>query len=747
MPENVDPNQNISPKPPEPQGSQEPVSQTPKNPEMAAVQANQPTPPPVGPTSQVGVKQTQAGAMAPKKIGKEKREKSRRRFILGCLGGFIFLFVLFIILMVLMISRSGASNPVMQAFGLDPGGVRNFLQGVVGFSFGMLSLLFLVLLIIGLFRFLGAQKSDKEKRGHHLRMTIINTVALVFMVAIWVVLANYIGRIEIAAERIIAEIVVLEPEDLSDLTAPVEIKFSALNVARALEQGGIQITNMNWDLDGDGTYETPVTSPEVTHLFNRVGTYTVSLQVKVAEEEDYREPYTQIISIPNAAFSAEPSTGTPPLIVQFNAGNILVKADMVSIDWDFEDDGVYELTGPDNLNPRHTFEQIGTYRVHLRAIDKNNNVENYYRNIEVKASDQPIVSAVIDATPGLIGSIPFQVRFDASRSTGLKGNIIKYQWDFGDGSDFQSGRSASHIYSQPGFYTVVLNVEDELGNEASSSVEIEAQSISSVPEAVISTDPTYADEEPLTGTLPFKVEFDASDSLDADDDIVAYEWDFDSDGEVDDEGETVTYTFEEAGTYDIDLKVTDSEDQTSSATMQVVVEEPGVMAVITATPEEGTAPLTVQFDGSSSSTFEGNIVSYEWDFGDGSPKTITGAIVSHKYDTVGTYESKLKVLTNNNEFASTSKTIFVREIPLKACFTPSRTSGLAPLTITFDSKCSTGAVARYSWQYGDGVDSTSKSPTHTYESPGTYTVTLEVADDKNNVSTYEDVIVAEGDIQ
>jgi len=286
----------------------------PKSPEMAAVEANRPTPTapsPAGPAPQVSAKPVQTGAAAPKKIGKEKREKSKRRFILGCLGGFIFLFVLFIILMVLLISRSGASNPVMQAFGLDPGGVRNFLQGVVGFSFGMLSLLFLVLLIIGLFRFLGAQKSDKEKRGRNLRMMIFNSVALVLMVTIWVVLANYIGRIEIAAERIIAEIVVVEPEDLSDLTAPVEIKFSALNVARALEQGGIQITNMNWDLDGDGTYETPVTSPEVTHLFNRVGTYTVGLQVRVAGEEDYREPYTQIISIPgDALIRQSPASST-----------------------------------------------------------------------------------------------------------------------------------------------------------------------------------------------------------------------------------------------------------------------------------------------------------------------------------------------------------------------------------------------------------------------------------------------------
>lgn len=720
MPEDSDPNQAVSP-------------------EAEAVQANRP----------LAEEAPKPGMAAPKKIGKEKLEKSKRKFILGCIGGFIFLFVVFIILMVLMISRSGASNPVMQAFGLDPGGVRNFLQGVVGFSFGMLSLLFLVLLIIGLFKFLGAQKSDKEKRSRNLRMTIVNSVSLVFMVGIWVVLANFIGRIEIAAERVIAEIVVVEPDDLSNLSAPVDITFSALNVALALEQAGVAIQSMSWDFDGDGIFETPVVpgEAEVIHAYNQRGTYNVGLEVRIAGEEGLRETYTKLIVIETAVFDADPDTGTAPLTVEFDARTIISKDQVKSLDWDFDGDGSYELEGPDNLRPRWTFEQIGTYRVSLRAVDKNNNVENYMREIEIVPSDQPIVSATIDASPGLKGGIPFQVRFDASDSKALKGNVVKYEWDFGDGSDLQSGRSVSHVFNESGFYSVSLTVEDNLGNQANAIVEVEAQSISSVPEAIIETTPAAEPEMPLTGVLPFKVEFDASASLDADNDIVEYGWDFENDDVVDQEGKKVTHTYDEAGTYTVKLSVADSEGQESSVTMQVVVEEPGVIAVITATPEEGTAPLTVQFDGSSSSAYEGNIVSYEWDFGDGSPKTITGAIVSHKYNTVGTYEAKLKILTNNNESASIMKQIYVREIPLKACFAPSRSNGLAPLTVTFDSKCSTGAVAGYSWQYGDGETSTSKSPTHTFEFPGAYTVTLEVTDSKNNVSTYQEVIVAEGDIE
>lgn len=738
MPENAEPNQKVTP----PASVPAPGQQAPVSPEMEAVSANRPV-------AAKPAALAKPAVAAPKKIGKEKLEKSKRQFILGCAGGLLFLFVLFIVLMVLMISRSGASNPVMQAFGLNPAGVRSFLQGVIGFTFGLLSLLFLVLTVISLFRFFGAQKSDKEKRGHNLRLMILDTVLLVVMIFIWVGLANFIGRIEIAAEQVVAEIVVTNPKDITNLVAPVEITFSAMNVAKGLEGQGVKIESMNWDLEGDGSFSTPVTTPEVTHLYTRKGTYNVGLEVKVKGEDKFREPYIKTIDIPNATFAADPSSGVAPLDVQFDASQIVTKTDVSSLDWDFENDGTYDLTGPDNLNPKHTFTQIGTYKVHLRAIGKNNNVDNYYKDIEVTAATQPIVNGVIDATPGLKGTVPFQVRFDASRSTALKGKLASYQWDFGDGSDLQTGMSVSHVYQKAGSYTVVLHLADQLGNKADANADVAVQEVANPPEAVISTTPVPEAKKPLTGTLPFKVDFDASGSTatGTNNNIVQYEWDFNGDGTVDQEGKKLTNTFDKAGTYNVQLTVTDSNGQKGTATLEVDVTEPGVQAVITATPEEGTVPLIVQFDGSSSSAYQGNIVSYEWDFGDGSPKTITSAIVSHKYTAVGSYDVKLKVLTNTNATAATTKQIFVREVPLKACFTPSRSSGMAPLTVAFDTKCSTGAVNSYQWQFGDGAESTSKSPSHTFDNPGNYTVTLEISDSKSNVSDNQQVIAVEGELK
>ena len=304
-------------------------------------------------------------------------------------------------------------------------------------------------------------------------------MAFVFVVIVWAVLSTYIGRIEIEADRVIAEIVVVSPEDISALEAPVEIRFSARNVATALQQQGAVIQAMNWDLDGDGSFETAVSAdPEVTHLYNKRETVEVGLQVRIQDQDD--QVFTKIIQIQDAAFDATPDTGTAPLEVQFDASSILDEDRVKSFDWDFDGDALFDLEGPEHVSPTYTFEQIGIYTVQLRAIDLNNNVQNFYRDIEVVTSDTPLVSALIDASPSETGTAPFQVRFDADRSVSQKGTITKYEWDFGDGSQLQSGKSVSHIFDEADVYTVTLTVTDSLGNEGQETIEIEATALSSV---------------------------------------------------------------------------------------------------------------------------------------------------------------------------------------------------------------------------------------------------------------------------
>ncbi|MEJ2709400.1 MAG: PKD domain-containing protein, partial [Anaerolineales bacterium] len=64
-------------------------------------------------------------------------------------------------------------------------------------------------------------------------------------------------------------------------------------------------------------------------------------------------------------------------------------------------------------------------------------------------------------------------------------------------------------------------------------------------------------------------------------------------------------------------------------------------AVASATPDHGSAPLTVQFSADGSSDPDGSLVAYAWDFGDGSNST--EANPSHTYTSIGTYQATLTV--------------------------------------------------------------------------------------------------------
>jgi PKD repeat protein len=84
--------------------------------------------------------------------------------------------------------------------------------------------------------------------------------------------------------------------------------------------------------------------------------------------------------------------------------------------------------------------------------------------------------------------------------------------------------------------------------------------------------------------------------------------------------------------------------------------EPPV-AVMSANPTSGVAPLTVNFDGSGSSDPDGAIISWEWSFGDGAFGA--GVQTSHVYTSPGTYNVNLTVTDNGGESRLTSTSIVV----------------------------------------------------------------------------------------
>lgn len=261
--------------------------------------------------------------------------------------------------------------------------------------------------------------------------------------------------------------------------------------------------------------------------------------------------------------------------------------------------------------------------------------------------------AAMTAEP-LAGNTPLAVAFDATTS---KGNILNYDWIFGDGAT-GAGSSINHTFFSAGDYTATLKITDTIGATDRETVSIIATTPSTdntPPLAVISSSSSV-------GAAPLPVQFDGSGSTDSDGSILAFDWDM-GDGETA-TGTPVENTYLTAGTFHAALTVTDNGGLTDSTSTPVLVSEPAEgsnlppTAAISASTSQGPAPLSVTFDAGESSDPDGEIYSYSWSFGDGT--NAAGILADHIYIQPGVYTVRLKVTDTMGATAEAVYTVTVQ---------------------------------------------------------------------------------------
>jgi len=157
-----------------------------------------------------------------------------------------------------------------------------------------------------------------------------------------------------------------------------------------------------------------------------------------------------------------------------------------------------------------------------------------------------------------------------------------------------------------------------------------------------------------------------------------------------------------------------------------------IIADFIGSPTDGTVPLRVQFLDSST----GYPSMWAWDFGDGNTASGTANPV-HIYSEPGIYTVSLTAtsITGATSTKVRQRYIIVRDKnPLEADFLANPTYGKAPLFVQF-TDCSKGAVQEWKWDFGDGETAYEQNPSHTYQRPGKYTVTLTVSSPTAGSST------------
>lgn len=156
------------------------------------------------------------------------------------------------------------------------------------------------------------------------------------------------------------------------------------------------------------------------------------------------------------------------------------------------------------------------------------------------------------------------------------------------------------------------------------------------------------------------------------------------------------------------------------------------IANINVIKQTGYLPLTSNFDGSASSDSDGEIVSYFWDFGDGTSSTeITP---SKTWLATGVYNVTLRVEDNDGLSNTTGVEIIVLNKKPIVIASADIVSGTVPLTVSFDASSSydeDGSVESFLWIFGDGSSNvTTAIASHTYTQVGTYEAQVKVTDDE-----------------
>jgi len=551
------------------------------------------------------------------------------------------------------------------------------------------------------------------------------------------------------------------PDTVADFTAVPRSGTAPLTVS-FIDQTTGPVTTRCW-MFGDGGWSD---EKNPVHVYTAPGVYNVTLLVMGTHGAaiESKTDYIVVTDIPAlcADFTSNVTTGTVPLAVQFldaSTGN------PGAWSWVFQKDSFYPILDTATKqaipyfgnefsaerNPVVTYTYPGNYSVSL-TVSRTGETDTITKEDYIQAlPPAPVVD--FDAYPRE-GEAPLNVQF--YEMVPYAWYYDEFLWDFGDGTNGTGHWWVEHTYPSPGLYNVTLTVNSAYGSNSTTK--------DAFVNVTLSPPTPQFEGSPVSGNAPLDVVFtDTSTGI-----VNTRLWDF-GDGTTAWENATATisHTYLFPGTYTVSLTAGNSAGQVSLSKPGYILVNPSGMpprALFFVSPMMGSAPLTVRFTDMSS----GAPLKWSWDFGDGNTSSEKNPV--HTYYSQGKYTPTLTV-SNSGGSSSYKITVWVRPrfvvptltpfptvtvSPTSTATTPAPTPvpgvapvaffkmnpsfGRAPLTVQF-TDLSFNTPTSWQWDFGDGHTSTLRNPVNTFSDPGTYAVTLKVANRAGESTTSRPVYV------
>jgi PKD repeat protein len=309
---------------------------------------------------------------------------------------------------------------------------------------------------------------------------------------------------------------------------------------------------VEWDLDGLPGFE--ASGRTATATFDTPGPHTVSMLLTDHGETSTITKTVTVNAPPAVTFDFDPDSPLVGQEVDFQSQVVDPEGNTFARAWNFGDGETGTGAGPS-----HTYDAPGTYTVTLTATDSNGASGIATQSIVVRPDAGPTSSfTFVPPVPDVGETVSF-----TSSSQASQGAITDIDWDFdgnGDFADF-TGSPALWAFDTPGTHVVKLRATQTNGLTAIGQASVRVNGIPSA-------DFTWNPASPVAGASVDLV----STSTDFEGPLATFSWDLDGDGLYGDgSGPVFRQPFAAAGTYDIGLRVTDSDGTVSTVRRRVVV--------------------------------------------------------------------------------------------------------------------------------------------------------------------------------
>ena len=455
--------------------------------------------------------------------------------------------------------------------------------------------------------------------------------------------------------------------------------------------------------------------PGKTFVYSKAGTDTIRMYATNPSPDGCANINAQydipvIISpIPNANFSVNPVRCISDFIQFTDSSSNLGTSKIVNGLWTW-DDGTTDSSN----NPTHKFLIPKTYNIRYRPISDFGCIGDVTTAFDISAA--PVAKFVLKDSTCINQTLTF---LDSSSIT--TGSIVKWYWDYGDGTkdSLTASSSRTKTYSTVGNFTVSLIVENN--NGCKSNAFTKTITIFPLPQ------PNF--NLPIV-CLPLGAgQFFDSTTISDGTSGFTYIWDF-GEGKTPSTIANPLYNFSGVGPFNVKLTVISIKGCVQIATKSlttVFAQAKAAFAVNSENCLRDTTQFSDQSDGKGST-----VAKWRWDFGDGTTDTLQNP--KYRYPIIGNKIVKHFIFTDQGCSSDTvSKPVLVNPLPTAAFSLSSPVCETRAVTFTDQSLANAGTLKRWNWDF---KDSTTKDTTSgaafgkIFITFGTYPVQLMVETDK-----------------